>query len=71
LLFFSKHVSLNISNIPYIGNIVIPFFDIYPVLGVKKMDYNDFRNIYNIILSKGPLSPEVLAYLQHIRNKYE
>jgi uncharacterized protein YfkK (UPF0435 family) len=22
------------------------------------MDYNDFRNIYNIILSKGHLSPE-------------
>jgi hypothetical protein len=67
-IFFSKHVSLNISNIQDIGNIVIPFFDIYPVLGVKKMDYNDFRNIYNIILSKGHLSPEGLAYIQHIRN---
>jgi len=32
------------------------------------MDYNDFRNIYNIILSKGPLSPEGLALIQHIRN---
>jgi len=68
-IFFSKQtVSLNISNIQDIGNIVIPFFDIYPVLGVKKMDYNDFRNIYNIILSKGPLSPEGLALIQHIRN---
>jgi len=67
-IFVSKHVSLNISNIKDIGNIVIPFFDIYPVLGVKKMDYNDFRNIYNIILSKGHLSPEGLAYIQHIRN---
>jgi uncharacterized protein YfkK (UPF0435 family) len=63
-----KTVSLNISNIQDIGNIVIPFFDIYPVLGVKKMDYNDFRNIYNIILSKGHLSPEGLAQIQHIRN---
>jgi uncharacterized protein YfkK (UPF0435 family) len=68
-IFFSKQtVSLNISNIQDIGNIVIPFFDIYPVLGVKKMDYNDFRNIYNIILSKGHLSPEGLALIQHIRN---
>ena len=32
------------------------------------MDYNDFRNIYNIILSKGQLSPEGLAQIQHIRN---
>ena len=70
-IFFSKQtVSLNISNIKDICNIVIPFFDIYPVLGVKKMDYNDFRNIYNIILSKGhPLKgPEGLAQIQHIRN---
>ena len=30
-IFFSKQtVSLNISNIQDIGNIVIPFFDIYP-----------------------------------------
>ena len=32
------------------------------------MDYNDFINIYNIILSKGHLSPEGLAQIQHIRN---
>ena len=61
-------VSLTISNIQDIGNIVIPFFDLYPVLGVKKMDYNDFKNIYNIILSKGHLSPEGLAQIQQIRN---
>jgi hypothetical protein len=36
-------VSLTISNIQDIGNIVIPFFDLYPVLGVKKMDYYDFK----------------------------
>ena len=68
-IFFSKQtVCLNISNIQDIGNIVIPFFDLYPVLGVKKMDYNDFKNIYNIILSKGHLSPEGLAQIQQIRN---
>lgn len=59
-IYFSKQtVSLNISNIQDIGNIVIPFFDLYPVLGAKKMDYNDFKNIYNIILSKGHLSSEL------------
>ena len=68
-IFFSKQtVSLNISNIQDIGNIVIPFFDLYPVLGVKKMDYNDFKIIYNIILSKDHLSPEGLAQIQEIRN---
>ena len=68
-IFFSQQtVSLNISNIQDIGNIVIPFFDLYPVLGVKEMDYKDFKIIYNIILSKGHLSPEGLAQIQQIRN---
>ena len=66
---FSKQtVSLSISNIQDIGNIIIPFFDLYPVLGVKKMDYIDFKNIYNIILSKNHLSPDGLAKIQQIRN---
>ena len=61
-------VSLIISNFQDIGNIVIPFFDLYPILGVKKMDYNDFKIIYNIILSKDHLSSEGLAQIQRIRN---
>ena len=61
-------VSLIISNLQDIGNIVIPFFDLYPILGVKKMDYNDFKIIYNIILSKDYLSSEGLAQIQRIRN---
>lgn len=61
-------VSLTISNIQDIGNIVIPFFDLYPVLGIKKMDYYDFKKIYNIILSKEHLTPDGLAQIQQIRN---
>ena len=61
-------VSLTISNIQDIGNIVIPFFDLYPVSGIKKMDYYDFKKIYNIILSKEHLTPDGLAQIQQIRN---
>jgi len=32
------------------------------------MDYIDFKNIYNIILSKGHLSYEGLAQIKQIRN---
>jgi len=66
--FSKQNVSLTISNIQDIGNIIIPFFDLYPVLGVKKMDYNDFKKIYNIILSKNHLNPEGLAQIKQIRN---
>ena len=61
-------VSLTISNIQDIGNIIIPFFELYPVLGVKKMDYSDFKTIYNIILSKNHLNSEGLAQIKQIRN---
>ena len=63
-----QSVSLTISNIQDVGNIVIPFFDLHPVLGAKKMDYNDFKIIYNLILSKDHLTPEGLAQIQKIRN---
>jgi hypothetical protein len=63
-----QSVSLSISNIQDIGNIIIPFFDLYPVLGVKKMDYNDFKNIYNLILSQDHLTPEGLSQIKQIRN---
>jgi len=66
--FSKQNVSLTISNIQDIGNIIIPFFDLYPVLGVKKMDYNDFKKIYNIILSKNHFNPEGLAQIKQIRN---
>ena len=64
MYFFSRQtISLNIWNIKDIDNIVISFFDLYPVLEIKKMDYNNFKNIYNIILSKGYLSSEGLAQI--------
>jgi heme/copper-type cytochrome/quinol oxidase subunit 2 len=66
--FTNKTVSLTISNIKDIGNIIIPFFDIYPILGVKKMDYNDFKKIYYIIISKDHLNPEGIALIKNIRN---
>lgn len=68
IAFSKQSVSLIISNIQDIGNIIIPFFDLYPVLGVKKLDYNDFKNIYNIISSKNHLTPDGLALIQKIRN---
>ena len=32
------------------------------------MDYNDFKNIYNIILSKDHLTPEGLFKIRQIRD---
>ena len=63
-----QNVSLTISNINDIGNIIIPFFELYPILGHNKMDFNDFKIIYNFIISKGHLNPEGLAKIQQIGN---
>lgn len=38
-----KSVSLQISNFSNITNIILPFFDKYPILGMKSLDYQDFK----------------------------
>lgn len=66
---FSKGtVALTISNIKDIGNIIIPFFNIYPILGVKSFDFDDFKKIYNIIITKNHLKLEGLAQIKSIRS---
>ena len=38
-------INLVISSLEDIMNIIIPHFDMYPVLGGKKMSYNIFRKV--------------------------
>ena len=36
------------------GDKVIHYFDKYPLMGVKSLDYQDFKTIYLMILNKAP-----------------
>jgi hypothetical protein len=37
----TKVANLTITNLSTISNIIIPFFEKYPLLGVKNLDYQD------------------------------
>jgi len=56
-----------------IRNIVIPFFELHPILGVRSIDFADFalykrERVSQIILSKNHLTPEGLTKIENIRN---
>jgi len=51
-------VTLVIGNFSDITNNIIPFFDQYPILGVKYLDYLDWANIANIMILGKHKTPE-------------
>jgi hypothetical protein len=50
--YFKDNVNLSISNFLDLRDIVIPFFDKYPITGVKKKDYEDFKKIHQLVRTK-------------------
>jgi len=51
---------LQIKNIYDIENIIIPFFNQYPILGVKRLDFEDFKTVAKLIKNKEHLNAEGL-----------
>lgn len=46
---------------------IIPFFDKYPILGVKKKDFDDFKLTANIMKNKEHLTLEGLEKIKKIK----
>lgn len=51
---------LQIKNYSDVRDKIIPFFNEFPILGVKSLDFNDFNLIANLINNKEHLTPEGL-----------
>lgn len=51
-----------------IKDIIIPFFDKYPLLGVKVHDYADFKSVANLMVGKAHLTKEGLETIRDIKN---
>lgn len=51
-----------------ITNIIIPFFDHYPILGVKSLEYNDFKLVSNMLKNKEHLTKEGINKIIKIRS---
>ena len=54
-------IYLVINKISDINQIVIPFFNQYPIFGIKQLDYLDWCKIANFIESGAHLTTEGLA----------
>jgi hypothetical protein len=50
-----------------ITNTIIPFFDQYPLLGVKSLEYNDFKLVSNMMKNKEHLTIEGMNKIIKIR----
>lgn len=60
-------ISFNVAKFSDICEKVIPFFDKYPLQGVKALNYADFLKAVNIMKAKGHLTQEGLDQILLIK----
>lgn len=60
-------VELTVSKYGDIINVIIPFFEEYPILGVKQLDYNDFKTVVYLLKEKAHLTTEGLEKIYEIK----
>lgn len=51
---------LGAERIIYIKNIIIPFFNKYPLVGTKSYEFEKFVNLIELLLTKKHISPSPL-----------
>lgn len=59
---------LVVSKFNDITDIIIPFFDKYPIHGVKSLDYINFKEIALLIKEKDHLSIEGIEKIKRIKS---
>lgn len=59
---------LVITKISEINQIAIPFFNEYPIIGIKHLDYLDWCRVANLIETGAHLTNEGLAEIRKIKN---
>ena len=65
----TKHsVSLYIRRFSEIVNVIIPFFDKHPILGVKSLDFSDIKKVAEIVQNKGHLTSSGFESIQKINS---
>ncbi len=54
----SEACDFTVTSIKSISDIIIPFFEKYPLRGEKLINYNDFKEVVNLMTSKQHLTEE-------------
>jgi len=62
-------IDFHVTKIDDILNIIIPFFEKYPILGVKLDNYKDFCKIAKLIKNKEHLTEKGLEEIKLIKSK--
>jgi hypothetical protein len=62
-------VHLQIIKFKDILEIIIPFFEDYPVQGKKSLDFSDFKKVAELIKNKEHLTPEGFNKILEIKTK--
>jgi LAGLIDADG endonuclease len=60
-------VAIQIVKFSDIINVIIPFFDKYPLQGQKKLDYNDFKKVSEMMLRKEHFNEEGYSVILRIK----
>jgi len=57
----------NVSKLSDLTEKIIPFFDKYPIRGVKALDFADFKAVAELMLNKEHLTESGLKKIQKIK----
>jgi hypothetical protein len=63
-----KIALLQIKSISAINNKIIPFFTEYPILGIKSLDFEDFKKVAELVKNKEYLKVDGLNQIMEIVN---
>jgi len=63
-----KSVNLQITKISDIVNNIIPFFEKYPIVGIKSLDFSDFKIAAEIVKTKEHLTSEGFKKILKIKS---
>jgi hypothetical protein len=58
-----------VTNFKDIIDKIIPFFDKYPIQGVKRLDFVNFKQVANLMKNKAHLTKKGLDEIRSIKSK--
>lgn len=64
-----NYVEFRVSDFEYIYTVIIPFFKMYKIIGVKLLDFHDFCLVADLIKNKAHLTEKGLEEIQIIKSK--
>ena len=62
-----NHVNFFVTKFSDLNEKVIPFFDKYSIIGVKLLDFNDFKQVAELMKNNAHLTQEGLDKIRKIK----